>query len=109
MILDCGIYKISKSDNDINTIMDRANTARKTIKGGHKNSFAFYDKEMHKKILKEKEIENSMVDALNNGEFIVYFQPKYSLSDYQIIGQRLLFDGIIHKRSNTTNRIYSCI
>ncbi|MBY1407178.1 EAL domain-containing protein, partial [Clostridioides difficile] len=83
-------YKISKSDNDINTIMDRANTARKTIKGGHKNSFAFYDKEMHKKILKEKEIENSMVDALNNGEFIVYFQPKYSLSDYQIIGAEAL-------------------
>ncbi|HGZ2699170.1 TPA: putative bifunctional diguanylate cyclase/phosphodiesterase, partial [Clostridioides difficile] len=81
---------ISKSDNDINTIMDRANTARKTIKGGHKNSFAFYDKEMHKKILKEKEIENSMVDALNNGEFIVYFQPKYSLSDYQIIGAEAL-------------------
>ncbi|HBH0600569.1 TPA: EAL domain-containing protein, partial [Clostridioides difficile] len=74
----------------INTIMDRANTARKTIKGGHKNSFAFYDKEMHKKILKEKEIENSMVDALNNGEFIVYFQPKYSLSDYQIIGAEAL-------------------
>ncbi|EQF74570.1 diguanylate cyclase domain protein, partial [Clostridioides difficile CD196] len=90
LILDCGIYKISKSDNDINTIMDRANTARKTIKGGHKNSFAFYDKEMHKKILKEKEIENSMVDALNNGEFIVYFQPKYSLSDYQIIGAEAL-------------------
>ena len=90
MILDCGIYKISKSDNDINTIMERANTARKTIKGGHKNSFAFYDKEMHKKILKEKEIENSMVDALNNGEFIVYFQPKYSLSDYQIIGAEAL-------------------
>lgn len=90
LILDCGIYKISKSDNDINTIMDRANTARKTIKGGHKNSFAFYDKEMHKKILKEKEIENSMVDALNNGEFIVYFQPKYSLSDYQIIGAEVL-------------------
>ena len=90
LILDCGIYKISKSDNDINTIMGRANTARKTIKGGHKNSFAFYDKEMHKKILKEKEIENSMVDALNNGEFIVYFQPKYSLSDYQIIGAEAL-------------------
>ncbi|MCF8923279.1 EAL domain-containing protein [Clostridioides difficile] len=90
LILDCGIYKISKSDNDINTIMDRANTARKTIKGGHKNSFVFYDKEMHKKILKEKEIENSMVDALNNGEFIVYFQPKYSLSDYQIIGAEAL-------------------
>ena len=90
LILDCGIYKISKSDNDINTIMDRANTARKTIKGGHKNSFAFYDKEMQKKILKEKEIENSMVDALNNGEFIVYFQPKYSLSDYQIIGAEAL-------------------
>ncbi|WP_423362741.1 putative bifunctional diguanylate cyclase/phosphodiesterase [Clostridioides difficile] len=90
LILDCGIYKISKSDNDINTIMDRANTARKTIKGGHKNSFAFYDKEMHKKILKEKEIENSMVDALNNGEFVVYFQPKYRLSDYQIIGAEAL-------------------
>lgn len=54
LILDCGIYKISKSDNDINTIMDRANTARKTIKGGHKNSFAFYDKEMHKNIKRER-------------------------------------------------------
>ncbi len=31
-----------------------------------------------------------MVDALNNGEFIVYFQPKYSLSDYQIIGAEAL-------------------
>lgn len=90
LILDCGIYKINKDDRDINTIMDRANTARKTIKGGHKNSFAFYNDEMHKKILKEKEIENTMIDALNNGEFIVYFQPKYNLSDYQIIGAEAL-------------------
>lgn len=90
LILDCGIYKINKDDRDINTIMDRANTARKTIKGGHKNSFAFYNDEMHKKILKEKEIENTMIDALNKGEFIVYFQPKYSLLDYQIIGAEAL-------------------
>ncbi len=89
MILDCGIYKISKSDNDINTIMDRANTARKTIKGGHKIHLLFTIRKCTK-ILKEKEIENSMVDALNNGEFIVYFQPKYSLSDYQIIGAEAL-------------------
>lgn len=73
MILDCGIYKISKSDNDINIIMDRVNIVRKIIKGGYKNLFVFYDKEMYKKILKEKEIENLMVDVFNNGEFIVYF------------------------------------
>ena len=82
LILDCGIYKISKSDNDINTIMDRANTARKTIKGGHKNSFAFYDKEMHKKILKEKEINRVSVGELQ--EVLNLEEPPFRIEAYDI-------------------------
>lgn len=86
----CGIYKISKEDKDLNTIIDKANIARKTIKGSHKSTFAIYTSEMNEAALKEKFIEGRMSYAIKNNEFLVYLQPKFDLNTNKVCGAEAL-------------------
>ena len=85
-----GIYMISEDDKDVSVMIDRANTARKSIKGLHSTEYAFYDKNLHLKFSKEKEIELIMDEALKNGEFKIYLQPKICLDNGKIIGAESL-------------------
>ena len=75
---------------DFITIMDRANIARKSIKGAQANSFAVYDRALHLKTTREKEIELLMAGALKNNEFVVFFQPKIDLKTGKIVGAEAL-------------------
>lgn len=101
--LDCGIYIVTDSSIDIVNIRDRANTARKNNKdmiSRHMCSCVFYDDYDRVQMLKEKKMENSMQQALENGEFIVYLQPKINLEKSEIVGAEALVrwnsqDGLI--------------
>ncbi|MBW6410597.1 putative bifunctional diguanylate cyclase/phosphodiesterase [Clostridium weizhouense] len=88
--LIAGIYLIKSIDNSLISIIDKANIARKTIKGYHKSYYAFYDDKLHMQITKEKEIENLMLSSLENKEFLVYLQPKIELSSKKIVGAEAL-------------------
>nr|WP_243141096.1 MULTISPECIES: EAL domain-containing protein [unclassified Lactonifactor] len=59
-------------------IRDRANIARKNAKRsyGELFSFVFYSDMERQQMIKEKDIENRMEDALREGEFTVFLQPK---------------------------------
>lgn len=85
-----GIYLINDINDEIFSIIDKANIARKTIKSSHKSQFAFYDSKLHLKFTKEKEIENRMVKALNNKEFTIFLQPKIELATKNLIGAEAL-------------------
>ncbi len=50
----------------------------------------FFDDRDRKRLLNEREMESRMADALADGEFVVYFQPKYSLSENRIAGAEAL-------------------
>lgn len=41
-------------------------------------------------MLKEKEMENRMEEALDNNEFVVYLQPKVNLKNNNIVGAEAL-------------------
>ena len=69
---------------------DRANLAAKHCKGNYIRNYAFYTRQMSQEIEKEQRIVNSMKSALENHEFVVYYQPKYGLSDNQIAGAEAL-------------------
>ncbi|WP_317368260.1 diguanylate cyclase [uncultured Tyzzerella sp.] len=86
----CGVYKINPKDKDLNSMIDRANIARKHVKGSHKNSFAIYTKEMNENIVKEKLIEDRMSYAMENEEFLVYLQPKFNLNTNEVCGAEAL-------------------
>ncbi len=64
-------------------------------------SCVFYDDLDRVQMLKEKKMENTMEQALANGEFIVYLQPKINLAKSEIVGAEALVrwnspkDGLI--------------
>ena len=51
---------------------------------------AFYTEEMGEEVEREQEIVNEMDRALAEEQFVVYFQPKYELENYQPSGAEAL-------------------
>ncbi|MGX9755509.1 bifunctional diguanylate cyclase/phosphodiesterase [Clostridioides difficile] len=89
-----GIYKIDDPNIPLVSIQDRANVARKNIKGNATNhplyTCVFYSDLERLRMLKEKEMENRMEEALDNNEFVVYLQPKVNLKNNNIVGAEAL-------------------
>lgn len=90
LVLAVGVYVLQAQDQDVDLVLDRANLARKTIKGARNHSIAFYNDEIHRRAAKEKEIESSMEEALANREFCFYVQPKYALGSGAVVGVEAL-------------------
>ncbi|MEH6943762.1 EAL domain-containing protein [Bacillus sp. JJ722] len=90
LTMRCGVYEIMPNETNITSLIDKANEARKGLKQDIGKTFAYYTTDMHKRILKEKLIEESMEQALVNEDFLVYLQPKYGLSKHGIAGAEAL-------------------
>ncbi len=75
---------------DMNAAIDRCTIAKKTLKGQHFSSIAFYDGKIREKALREKDYENAMPAALAAHEFECYLQPKYGLKSRRIEGAEAL-------------------
>lgn len=83
IVMSSGIYKITKKDDikKIDLLIDRANIAAKSKKEKYEHSYSFFNEDTRNRLYKEKQLEDNMNKALEKGEFIVYYQPKYSLGD----------------------------
>lgn len=85
-----GIYVVQNINLLIESMGDKAGLAVKKIKGAYSTSFYYYNDDIGNRILEEQEIENDMQNGLDNEDFIVYIQPKYSLETLQIEGAEAL-------------------
>lgn len=85
-----GVYLIAGKKITPDHMYDRANLAAKHCKGNYIRNYAFYTRQMSQEIEKEQRIVNSMKSALENHEFVVFYQSKYGLSDNQIAGAEAL-------------------
>lgn len=74
----------------INTLIDQASTARKSIKGSHETRFRFYDSQLHTHLLKENRIEERMMVGMKNNEFEPYLQAKFNLHTMELCGAEAL-------------------
>lgn len=74
-----GIYIIEDNDMNVSVIYDKAAIAAKQCKGHYMVSQAMYTKEMGERLEREQRIVSEMDRALQQEEFVVYFQPKYEL------------------------------
>jgi len=90
ILLSFGIYKCIERDLDMQIQRDRAKLALKTVKGNYINHVAYYDSSMHDKMAVEQDVIQNMAAALENREFVVYYQPKHNLDDEGIIGAEAL-------------------
>ncbi|MEG1966151.1 MAG: EAL domain-containing protein [Clostridia bacterium] len=85
-----GIFLVDERDMPINMMCDHAEMAKRTIKGSYLQHWAFYDATMRDTLLQEQAIIGRMSEALENGEFIAYYQPKCRLDTGAIIGAEAL-------------------
>lgn len=89
--LRTGIYYITPECMSASYAIDAANYARQKVnQDGEKGSVRFYDDKMQKERALENEIVNEMKEAMEQKQFKVYFQPKYSVKDREITGAEAL-------------------
>ncbi len=85
-----GIYLVNDRQVPVNLMCDRAMMAVKTIKGDVLKFCAFYDEQYRSDMLKANEIEKDMQESLERGDFKMYLQPKFRLSDSKMVGAEAL-------------------
>lgn len=86
-----GVYRIINRELDIQSMQNNASIAHSTIKGdSHRSCVAFYNEEYKEDILNNKILEDKLVKAYNNKEFVVFYQPKYDAATQQLVGAEAL-------------------
>ncbi|MDD3277676.1 MAG: EAL domain-containing protein [Lachnospiraceae bacterium] len=85
-----GVYHIHDITVPISAMCDRAQLAVDRIKGQYDQLVAYYDDSIRQKLLNERFITDCMKEALESGQFQVYYQPKYELTGETIAGAEAL-------------------
>ncbi len=85
-----GIYEVTEPGIMALKMMDRATLALSTIKDNYLIRFAYYTEELRRKMLAEREIVGMMAAALQEKQFVVYYQPQYSHSTGRLLGAEAL-------------------
>lgn len=91
LMLDCafGVYEI-KEDIPFYIMLDRTHLALDNAKEMSGDKIQFYDEADLRRIVAEKQIENSMEEALERGDFSVYLQPKCDFATGCMVGAEAL-------------------
>ena len=90
LMIRSGIYFIEDECTGIETAIDRATIARKSMDYIIKSTAAVYNDGTFGSSFLENEIINRMEYALKHEEFKVYLQPKFSLKDNRLTGAEAL-------------------
>ncbi|MGB8455786.1 MAG: GGDEF and EAL domain-containing protein [Anaerocolumna sp.] len=89
VMLSFGVCKAG-DETDIITLCDHASLAKKTIKGNVLKLVAYYDETLRQRGIEDKDIEDEMNLALENGEFEMYLQPKVLIATTEVVGAEAL-------------------
>lgn len=88
--ISVGIYTIENHNEDLITIQDHVNTARKSFNKTHKSDFNFYSDIEKNRLIFEKELSNLMEKGLADKEFFICLQPKVDIKTGKIRGAESL-------------------
>lgn len=84
-----GVYEITE-DIPFYIMLDRTHLALGNAKEMSGDKIQFYDEADLRRIVAEKQIENSMEEALEQGDFSVYLQPKCDFATGRMVGAEAL-------------------
>jgi diguanylate cyclase (GGDEF)-like protein/PAS domain S-box-containing protein len=79
-----GVALSAPRHDNPNTLLRNADLAMYRAKGDGKARIAVFDRSMEARALERLEVETEMRSALDRGEFEVYYQPIFSLTDQHI-------------------------
>lgn len=85
----CGAYQIPANINMMGEVMMGASMAFQQAKN-NQQSIVYFSQEMFQSAMREKEVLVKFPQALAQGEYIVYYQPKINLKNNSIMGAEVL-------------------
>ena len=88
--ISVGIYNITETNLSPDIMCDRAHLAQKTVKGNFLLHSAYFNQQMHESIINDQMIASMMNQAIEERQFIVYYQPKFNIATNKISGAEAL-------------------
>lgn len=85
-----GVYMVEDRKMELRQMEDRAAMARKAVKRNVLSNILFYKEQFKDMLYNRKFIEENMQAAITERQFVMYLQPKYSISKNEIIGAEAL-------------------
>ncbi|MBD3612381.1 MAG: EAL domain-containing protein, partial [Hydrogenovibrio crunogenus] len=85
-----GVTFYPKDNVDADLLMRHADQAMYQAKQSGKNRYHYFDVQMDSMLQSQSAIQNEIQDALNKGEFELYYQPKVNLAQNIVIGVEAL-------------------
>jgi diguanylate cyclase (GGDEF)-like protein/PAS domain S-box-containing protein len=85
-----GIALYPDDDTVPDTLINYADTAMYRAKQAGRDSYRFFTAEMNTEVLARLELETALRKAVENGEFVLHYQPKVRLSDGRVCGLEAL-------------------
>lgn len=88
--LSYGVYTVEDKKMELRQMEDRAAMARKAAKNNILANILFYKEQFKESLYNRKFIEENMQAAISERQFMMYLQPKYSITKNEIIGAEAL-------------------
>ena len=85
-----GIALSPQDGNELSQLMKNADTAMYHAKERGKNNFQFYQADMNASALERLELEGDLRHALEQGEFLLHYQPQFSGNGKRLTGVEAL-------------------
>lgn len=85
-----GIALSPQDGNELSQLMKNADTAMYHAKERGKNNFQFYQADMNATALERLELESDLRHALEQEEFVLYYQPQFSGDGKRLTGAEAL-------------------
>lgn len=75
-----GVCEIQDVNTPVSALCDYANLALRDIKGNYRQSVAYYDDNLRKRMLREQHLVSDFNHAFATGQFKIFLQPQTDLS-----------------------------
>ena len=85
-----GISVYPEDGDDIDTLLKNADTAMYEAKSRGRNNYQFFQSTMNEAALARFHLSNRLRNALDNGEFVLYFQPQFATENGRLTGVEAL-------------------
>ncbi|MDX9765718.1 MAG: bifunctional diguanylate cyclase/phosphodiesterase [Ectothiorhodospiraceae bacterium] len=88
--LSIGISVFPYDGRDADTLVKNADAAMYEIKQSGRNNFQFYTREANSLTYRHLVLENALINAINNDELVLFYQPQIELGTGRVVAAEAL-------------------